>query len=86
MPKQLSHEDISQRFIDSGAFNFDAMGKFVAEIGPELAVADDGFHGVIIGRHNMIACFKRFDDLAREVGGLREIAGLNAALDIPVNG
>lgn len=82
MPKSLSHDEISRRFLDSGAVNFDALGKFVAEIGPELAQGDDGLHGVIIGRYNYLACFKRWDDVQRDLGGLRGLPGLAEALDI----
>ena len=82
MPEKLSHDEISRRFLESGAVNFDAMGKFIAEIGPELAQSDEGLHGFIVGRYNWLACFKRWDDIQRELGGLRDIAGLTQALDI----
>ena len=36
MPERLSHEDISARFVESGSWNFDAVGAFVSKIGPEL--------------------------------------------------
>ena len=34
----LSHEEIAKRFLQSEAVNFGALGKFVAEVGPELFV------------------------------------------------
>lgn len=82
MPESISHEEISQRFLDSGAVNYEAAAKFVAEIGPELAIRDEGLHGVIFGRYNMIACFKRWDDIRLEQGGLRDLVKLTEAIDI----
>ena len=46
MPKSLSHEEIAQHFIRAKVFDFSAMGKLIAELGPELAVSDLGWHGV----------------------------------------
>ena len=51
----LSHEEIAKRFLQSEAVNFGALGKFVAEVGPELFVNDGGWHGVNFGRFNMLA-------------------------------
>lgn len=82
MPNPLSHEDISARFLESRSLNFDAVGAFVSEIGPELVTRDDGLHGVIYGRFNMLACFLRADDLGSVFGGLRDVAGLAEAVDL----
>lgn len=82
MPKPLSHEDISAQFLESGSLNFDAVGQFVSEIGPELVTRDDGLHGVIYGRFNTLACFLRADDLRNVFGGLRGVAGLAEAVDL----
>ena len=38
----VSHQDIVKRVLDSKAVDFAAMGKIVAEMGPSLALADDG--------------------------------------------
>ncbi|WP_310530051.1 hypothetical protein [Nocardioides sp.] len=82
MAKQLSHEDISARFLESGSVNFDAVGEFVAKMGPELVTRDEGLHGVIYGRFNTLACFLRADDLRQVFGGLRGVAGLAEAVDL----
>jgi hypothetical protein len=82
MAKSLTHEDISSRFLESGSLDFDAVGAFVAKIGPELVTRDDGLHGVIYGRFNTLACILRADDLRSVFGGLRGTAGLAEAVDL----
>ena len=42
-------------FLQSEALNFEAMGKFVTELGPELLVRDNGWHGINFGRFNILA-------------------------------
>jgi hypothetical protein len=86
MRDPLSHEDISTRFVESGALDFDRVGSFVSKIGPELATRDDGLHGVIYGRFNMLACFLRADDLGIVFGGLRGAAGLSEAVNLQQQG
>jgi hypothetical protein len=44
MPK-VSHQDIVKRLLDAKAVDFTAIGKVVGEIGPSLAVAEDGVDG-----------------------------------------
>ncbi len=83
MPKPLSHEEISSQFLESGSLNFEAVGQFVAKIGPELVTRDDGLHGVIYGRFNTLACILRADDLQHVFGGLRGFGGLADAVDLP---
>ena len=83
MPKPLSHEEISTQFLESGSLNFEAVGQFVAKIGPELVTRDDGLHGVIYGRFNTLACILRADDLQHVFGGLRGFGGLAEAVDLP---
>jgi hypothetical protein len=82
MPKRLSHEDIASQFLESGSLNFEAVGKFVSTIGPELVTRDDGLHGVIYGRFNTLACILRADDLQTVFGGLRGVGGLAEAVDV----
>jgi hypothetical protein len=82
MLEPLSHDDISTRFVESGAVDFDSVGNFVSKIGPELATRDEGLHGVIYGRFNMLACFLRADDLGIVFGGLRGTAGLAEAVNL----
>jgi hypothetical protein len=77
MPKNLSHEDIAQRFIDAKVIDFTAMGNFIKELGPTLAVGSQGWYGVNIGRFNVLACSMPAADVARLVGNLGS-AGLTA--------
>lgn len=70
MNEDLSHEVIARRLLESGAVNFDAIGKFVADIGPDLLQYDKGLHGVLFGRYNQLACFLPAGDLANIVGDL----------------
>ena len=81
MPKNLSHEEIAQRFIDAKVVDFAAMGRFITELGPVLAVSDAGWHGVNIGRYNILACMMPAVDAARLVGNLRSAAATSAALE-----
>lgn len=83
MKEQLSHEEISQRFLESGSVNFEAVGAFMTKYGPELVSRDDGLHGVIYGRFSTLACFLRADDFRSVFGGLRGVAGLGDAIDLP---
>jgi hypothetical protein len=77
MPKTLSHEDIAQRFIEANVIDFSAMGKFIAELGPTLTISSQGWHGINIGRFNVLACSMPAADVARLVGNLGA-AGLTA--------
>ncbi len=77
------HDRIAERFVGSGAVNFEAAGKFLAEIGPELTLRDTGLHGFAFGKFNMLACFLRADDLGRVFKNLGDMAALNDAVDVP---
>ncbi len=70
MAKELTHDQIAQRFLQSEALNFEAMGKFVTELGPELLVRDTGWHGINFGRFNILACMLTASDAVRLVGNL----------------
>ena len=78
MPRNMSHEEIAQHFIKAKVFDFNAMGKLISELGPELAVGDLGWHGVNFGRYNILACMLPASDMARLVGNLGS-AGMTAA-------
>jgi hypothetical protein len=65
MPRNISHEEIAQQFIKAKVFDFNAMGKLIAEIGPELAVGDLGWHVINFGRYNTLACMLPAADVAR---------------------
>jgi hypothetical protein len=45
MANQMNHQDIVKRLLDSKAVDFNAIGKAVSEIGPSLAMVDDGVDG-----------------------------------------
>ncbi len=77
MPKQLTHEEIAQRFVEAKFIDYAALGKLIADFGPSLAVHDNGLHGVAFGRWNTLACMLPAFDVARVVGDLRG-AGLAA--------
>jgi hypothetical protein len=81
MAKNLSHEEIAQRLIDAKVVDFAAMGRFITEIGPMLAVSDGGWHGINIGRFNILACMMPAVDAARLVGNLRAAGATAAALE-----
>ena len=81
MPKELTHEEIAERFIHAKVIDFAAMGKLVTELGPTLAVSDRGWHGVNFGRFHFLACMMPASDLARVVGSLQTAALTSAALE-----
>jgi hypothetical protein len=70
MAKELSHEDIAQRFVDAKVIDFNAMGKLITELGPSLAVNDQGWHGISFGRWNWWNCYMPAVDAMRLVGSL----------------
>ncbi len=70
MASKLTHEAISEKFLESGAVKFDGLATFVNEYGPELVSHDDGLHGVIFGKYNILACMMPAFDLAQLVGDL----------------
>lgn len=78
---ELSHEDIAKRLIESEAIDFRALGAFVADVGPELAVHDEGLHGVAFGRYNLLACMMPAVDAAKLVGNLGDAARVTRAMD-----
>ena len=76
MPKGLTHEQIAQRFVDAKAFDFSGIGKLIGDLGPSMAVNDEGLHGVIVGKFSTIACMIPAAELSQLLN-LR-IAGLAA--------
>jgi hypothetical protein len=79
MPTNLSHEDIAKKFVDAKVVDFGAMGRFITELGPALLINDSGWHGINIGRFNILACSMPAADVTRLVGNLR-VAGLTASV------
>ena len=80
MAKDLSHEEIAQRFVEANVIDFGAAGRLITELGPILAVSDQGWHGINFGRFNSHACFMPAYDVARLVGSLRGVAVMTAAM------
>src|SRR3954470_17712830 len=84
MPDELSHEEIANRFLESKALDFEAIGRFVTAIGPELVVRDRGLHGVLFGKYSTIACALTADDLNQLLGGgIRRLGRTADAIDLP---
>ena len=81
MAEELSHQEIAERFLQSEALNFEAMGKFVREFGPELFVRDAGWHGLNFGRFSLLACMLPPADAVRLVGNLPIASQVAAAMD-----
>lgn len=79
--QKLSHQDIARRFVQAEVFNFGAMGKLISELGSELAINDQGWHGVNFGRYNVLACMMPAADVARLVGSLRTASLAGAAIE-----
>ena len=79
MPKSLTHEEIAQRLVDAKVFDFHAMGKFITELGPALAVSDSGWHGV--NRLVQHPGLHDAGDRRGAFGNLRTAGVANAALE-----
>ena len=41
MASRTNHQDVVKHLLETKAIDFDAVGKAVAKLGPELALADD---------------------------------------------
>ena len=77
MPKDLSHEEIARKFVEAKVVDFGALGRLITELGPDLAINDQGWHGVNFGRFHILACSMPAAEVTRLVGSLRT-AGLTA--------
>jgi hypothetical protein len=53
----IRHEEIVQSFLNSKAVDFNALGQFVAQVGPAIVASGRGDYGVRIGHYNILACF-----------------------------
>ena len=76
----LSHEEIVKVFLGTGAVDFAALGRFVAEYGESIAGSGRGDYGVRIGWYNILACFKIAGGIVRpnellESGIANEVLG-----------
>lgn len=73
----MKNEEIVRRFVEAKAIDFKSIGAVISELGPHLAVSDEGFRGVLIGRPFILACFMPAGDLAHPASQLGEVAKLN---------
>lgn len=73
MSKTIHNEEIVRRFIDAKAIDFEAIGRLVTELGPELAATNIGYRVVLSGRPFIIACIMPAADLRELVGELRPL-------------
>jgi hypothetical protein len=67
----IKHEEIVEKFMASEAIDFNALGRFVAEFGPQIATTSRGDYGVRFGHYNILACFNmvRLDVQLEPLGG-----------------
>ncbi|HEY9513285.1 MAG TPA: hypothetical protein VIQ48_12000 [Rhodanobacter sp.] len=76
-----------ERFLQSKAIDFNALGKFVAENGPGIAASGIGDYGVRFGHYNILACFNigpidvRLDQFARRSEMAAEVTGAREAVN-----
>lgn len=83
MPEGLTHEQITERFLASKAVDYEAIGRFFAENGPELAVDPPGVYGtVIVPFIGPISCFAPWTDLAKFASSLSDFAQVLEAVDV----
>lgn len=52
----MENEAIAARFLEAKAVDFNAIGKLVTTLGPELAVSKVGPKFVLVGRPFIVAC------------------------------
>ena len=79
MHKNLSHEEIAQRFVDAKVIVCCPGRNFVTL--KIVTVSDLGWHGINFGRFNSHACFLPAFDVARLIGSLRGATLTTAALE-----
>jgi hypothetical protein len=53
----ISHEEIVRQFLGSKSIDFNAIGKFVSEVGPQIALSSSGDYCVRLGHLMILACF-----------------------------
>ena len=81
MPREISHDEIAERFVQAKVVDFAAMGKLITELGPIMAVGDRGWHGVNVGFFHTLACVMPAGDLSRLMGPLSTAALAAVALE-----
>ena len=66
----ISNKEIVQKFIEAKAIDFEAIGRLVTDLGPELSASDFGYRIVLSGRPFIIACLMPAGDIRELVGEL----------------
>jgi hypothetical protein len=57
MANRVNHQDIVRKVLEEKAVDFAAVGKVVAEIGPALSLADEGWEGFCGTMRTFFHCF-----------------------------
>lgn len=73
--KQVNHQEIVKKLLDSKAVDFAAIGKAVTEIGPSLAVADEPWEGFCGTMRRFIVLYRVFNPGTP----VEQLPGLSAA-------
>jgi hypothetical protein len=69
-----SNQEIVEKFVESKAIDFSAIGKVVTELGPALSASEIGYRFVLLGRPFIIACLMPASDIRELVGELRNVS------------
>lgn len=70
----MKHHDIVRTLADSKAVDYAKLGTALGKLGPAL-VDSEGFYGMIIGKHMILACMMPAHRL-ESVGELSRLAGV----------
>jgi hypothetical protein len=74
----MEDESIATRFLEAKAVNFEAIGRLVSDLGPELATSRLKPKLVLIGRPFIIACLMPPDP----IGGINRLQGSELAREV----
>lgn len=80
MSKGITDKEIVKRFVESKAVDFKAIGNLVAELGPQLVVANLGYRMIVFCRPCMNICIPPDSRLVEVVGELAKTGFANANL------
>jgi hypothetical protein len=70
----ISNQEIVKKFVEAKAVDFNAIGKLVTDLGPQLATSEIGYRVVLAGRPFIIACLMPAADIRELVGELRNVS------------
>ena len=76
----MRNEELVKRFIDSKAVDFDAIGRLVSELGPQLSTSAIDLKFVLMGRPFIIACMMPAEQSIQLVGDLNNARAASDAL------